>query len=364
VPNRTVAGLPDFPMGQIAGRPLEPQPGEQFGLPNGPVQLSATPVMAGFDMAGEAAAAMATGNAGQFTQNPMEAAQLRSEAMEGQQPMASTAGAVAGDIASMGILRSPVAAARGMVQWNAAKRAEQLAEQGQKLSPFAPSIEAMLKKMGSKNESMEWLANRAGRTTEAGIEGAVLGIMNSSDPVELASYAAGTQAAGSAALGILGGLTSGGPMKAGGKMALAAASAAGLIQVFKSATPGGDDWILPTIEGGFNKVAATVGIGMLSGLVGSGRLTSPKLTASVADQITAAQRSGLYSVLSDAREDRRIETVVNRLASNPDYFGTTAQRRMERAFRNPNISITGVIDDLMESDREFRTKYMALERNQ
>jgi hypothetical protein len=222
----------------------------------------------------------------------------------------------------------------------------------------------MLKKMGSKNESMEWLANRAGRTTEAGIEGAVLGIMNSSDPVELASYAAGTQAAGSAALGILGGLTSGGPMKAGGKMALAAASAAGLIQVFKSATPGGDDWILPTIEGGFNKVAATVGIGMLSGLVGSGRLTSPKLTAAVADQITAAQRSGLYSVLSDAREDRRIETVVNRLASNPDYFGTTAARRMERAFRNPNISITGVVDDLMESDREFRTKYMALERNQ
>jgi hypothetical protein len=39
-------------------------------------------------------------------------------------------------------------------------------------------------------------------------------------------------------------------------------------------------------------------------------------------------------------------------------------RRMERAFRNPEISISGVIDDMMESSKEFRDRYRALERNQ
>jgi hypothetical protein len=178
----------------------------------------------------------------------------------------------------------------------------------------------------------------------------------------MAAWAAGTQAAGSASLAVLGGLTSGGVQSAGTKLALAAAGTTALIQTFKSISPGGDDWILPSVESAFNKVAATVGIGMISGILGTGRIVNPKMTAQIADSITAAQRGGLYSVLSDAKTDSRIEVVTSKLATNPEYFGPTAMRRMERAYRNPNISISGVIDDLMENDRSFRQKYLELEK--
>jgi hypothetical protein len=361
------AAMPDIPFG-VSGQSLQTKPGESFGptMPQGPVRLSAAPVMAGIDMAGEAAGALRTMDFGQFSANPMEAAQLRSEAMGADRPVSSALGEMGGDVASLLTLRSPFAESRGMAQWNAAKQAESLTKKGETLQPFAPSAQAMLKNLGKNNESAQWITNRIGRAGEAGIEGAAIGIMNDGDPLETAAYSAGVQAAGSLSLGLLGSITNPLTKNFGAVpgLAFSALLAGNTIQVLNSLFPGGRDRILESQEAGANKIAAIVALGLISGAVGSGRIKSDKLTAFMADQATAALRGGLASVMSEAGEDRRIGIVLNQVGRNPEFFGTTAARRMERAFRNPNISITGVIDDLMESDREFRTKYMALERNQ
>jgi hypothetical protein len=109
-------------------------------------------------------------------------------------------------------------------------------------------------------------------------------------------------------------------------------------------------------------VALGLTAGLMMGVAGTGRLTSKAMPV-FADQFTAAFRSGTISVINDMQQDPAAQRIVQRLSVDPNYFGPTAGRRLERAFRNPNISISGVIDDLMEQ-KAFRQKYEALEKSQ
>lgn len=327
------------------------------------------------DRAGETAGAMATGDFGQFTPDAGEAARLRSEAMAQDQPGATQTGQILGDVASVVGLRQPFARARNAAELAEVNRAEaismvgkpQTIEAAEKLVQDeirnAANVPQMLQRMTMESGGFNTLMNRAGRASEAGLEGAIIGIMQDRDPAEMAAWGAGTQLAGSALLSMLGQFTKGGPGKIGMNLLVASASTAALIQSAKTATPGGKDFSLESVEAGFDKVVLALGAGIIAGLSGQGRVPIKALPR-IADALTAIPRAATLSVINDATSDPRVETVINKLAMNPEYFGPTAMRRMERAFRNPEISIAGVIDDMMESSKEFRDKYRALERNQ
>jgi hypothetical protein len=325
------------------------------------------------DTAGEAAAAMATGDMTQFSPDAGEAARLRSEIMAQEQPGATQTGQILGDVASIVGLRQPIARARNATELAEANRA-QLARVVEKPVTAeaakaviadevrnAANIPDMLQRMSVKSDSFNALMNRAGRSAEAGLEGAVIGIMQDRDPVEMAAMAAGGQMAGSALLGMLGSVTRGGLQSTGLNLLLAAGSTTALIQAAKEVTPGGKDFALESFESAVAKVTLGVAAGVMAGLTGQGRLPIRAIPR-VADAMTAVPRAALLSVVNDATSDPRVETVINKLAMNPEYFGVQAMRRMERAYRNPDISISGVVDDLMESNKEFRDKYRLLER--
>lgn len=328
----------------------------------------AADVFAGAQRLGESAAALKTGDFSQFRPDARGQQQLISEEMAQQQPMATQIGTIAGDVATLGLLRSPVARTRSLQEMGAIETraaldaAHKAAIDAGKLPGFraAPTFSDAIKSATSGSSGFASLANRAGRAAETGIEGAVLGILTEGDPLEMAAYSAGSQAAGSLALGALGGLFSGGPMKAGTKLALSAVAVTGLLQTAKSVAPGGQDYILPTIQQAFNKVALGVAAGALAGVAGFGRMPVKSLPA-ISDALSSIPRAATLSVLNDALNDTRAEKVINQISSDPNYFGPVAARRLERAFRNPNISISSVIDDLMET-KVFREKYNELEK--
>jgi len=330
-------------------------------MPANPIHLSASPVMAGIDMLGEFAGAVKEGDSSFFSKNPVEQAQVRSEGMRDDHPIAWGAGQIAGDVASLLALRSPVAGARGRAQWDFRKGMERASIEGTALKPFAPSVSHMFKRIAKDNHSLQWMTNRAGRAVEAGIEGAAIAIMNGGDPVETAMWTSGIQLGGGVATQLTSSIFSGGTLSAGAKLSLAAAGTFGVLFGLKQAIPG-EDLVWKTIEDSYEKVAAVLGLGMVSGIAGAGRITNPKLTATIADQITAALRGGTFSVLTEAREDNRIETVIEKVRISPDYFGRNAMIKLEKAFTSPDVSMTKTIDDLMDSDNEFKRKYIQLER--
>ena len=73
------------------------------------------------------------------------------------------------------------------------------------------------------------------------MEAAVLDILKGDDPLETAGYAAGIQLGGSATLTAAKGLLTGGPLKAGAKLALTAVSFGAILQLAKATVPGGED---------------------------------------------------------------------------------------------------------------------------
>lgn len=367
IPNtayRDIAGLADLVTGQRESATL-PQQGPLV-MPN---LLDAPDVFAGAQRLGEGAAALATGDFNQFQPDAENQQRIISESMAREHPIATAVGQVAGDAATLGTLRSPVAKARSLAEVGVAERAAQVRAAHQKAAEagkikgfrFADSLPEALKEATAQSTSFGALMNRTGRAAETGLEGAALAILQDGDPLEMAAYSAGGQAAGSLLLGGLSGMFSG-KMGIAGNLAVASIGVGTLIQIAKSGTPGGQDRILQSIEQGFNKVTLGLATGALAGVAGAGRFPIKALPA-VSDALTSLPRAATLSVLNDALNDTRVEIVINKLQSDPEYFGPTAARRMERAFRNPSISISGVVDDLMEQ-KPFREKFQELEKAQ
>lgn len=181
--------------------------------------------------------------------------------MAEERPIASTVGGLVGEGALLATGRLPIARGAARRAPEAAKASEALATGTQRL--IARQLE---------RPAVKRLARGAGRSLEAGLEGTVLSMLQDQDPVETASYAAGGQAVGSLFLEGGKGLVSGGVLKAGAKITLAAGAVTGLVQLTKSLTPGGRDRILESIETGFDKVKFALVAGTLSGAAGLGRL--------------------------------------------------------------------------------------------
>jgi hypothetical protein len=101
----------------------------------------------------------------------------------------------------------------------------------------------------------------------------------------------------------------------------------------------------------------------MSGAAGLGRISN-KLPANaiprVVDAISALPRGATISVLNEMLKDPAAATVVQKLASDPNFFGSAAARRIEHAMTDEKISISGVIEDLM-GNRQFREAWESIQ---
>jgi hypothetical protein len=263
--------------------------------------------------------------------------------------------ALGGGAALVGI-RAPIAAHRGISQLNHVnnvKAASELAKKSANAVANSPTLSAATNEALKQSTALRTLANRAGRAGEAGLEGVAVALLSGGDPLEIAGYAAGGQAAGSL---LLGGITKvGGNGDFGskvGRLTTAAVLVGGMIQLVKTATPGGEDSVLESIKSGFEKVTLGLALGAVSGIAGAGRITNRfpvKALPQIADGITAMNRGAAISVLNEALKDRTVEKVVNKLQSDAEYFGPTATAELNRAFFSEKIQVRDTIDKLMQN---------------
>lgn len=201
----------------------------------------------------------------------------------------------------------------------------------------------------AESPAINTLARAAGRSLETGVEGAALALVQKNDPVEMFGFSAGGQLAGSASLSLL---TK--PKLLG--LAGAAAGMAALIQTTKTATPGGRDRILESIETAFDKVTFGLVLGAAAGIAGAGRFARgtrlaedlPKFVEAVGS-IPRGTAIGVLSQVIDRAEagDDTIERVLTKLAQEPESFSPSQRNRLERGIKTG--SLIKEIDGLMKN---------------
>jgi hypothetical protein len=320
-------------------------------------------LMGGVQRIGEGAAALVNRDFTQFQPDAAKQQRERIEQIVKEDPRAAFFGNISGDILTLMTGRAPLANARGRAQVLSQRLGQRAASQSGPIA-LAPNVSSALKNVTANSRSARTLMNRAGRAAETGLEGMVLSALNGqADPMETFGFAAGTQAAGSLLLAGTAGLLSGGPQKAALKLGISAAAIGSAVQLVKSSTPGGRDFILESAETGFNKVALGLAAGMVSGAAGMGRVTGgfpTRALPGIADTITAMPRAATLSVMTEILDDPAAEAVVMRLATNPEYFNATARRQLQRAMDVESVSMSQTIENLMQ-DEDFRKKFEALE---
>lgn len=324
-----------------------PKLGQLMDVPSG------EQAFAGAQAAAEVPGAMMRGEPAQFGQR-MDASMAQGQQLEEQHPGPTTLGTIAGDVASLITGRSPFS--------RAVIGAEKKLATRMLPTDMDPGFrKALNQTLNSK--SVRKLARGAGRAAETGIEGAALASVQGGDPHEAFGFAAGGQLVGS---GILSGVQETFSRVPGNsipvKMAVAAAGSTALIQMFKSATPGGQDRILESEESAYKKILWGVGLGALTASAGLGRGRGGELAKNfpkITDSLTAIPRGSMLSVLEESREDERIEPVLSRAAQDSQYFKTKHQRELMKAFQDKKVSLSKTLDRL-NKDPDFKARLSTL----
>lgn len=319
------------------------------------------------------AADAVTGNADQGLSESFDA--NRDEALEREiakreaAPNAALMGDAFGDAATLAAVRRP----RSVIMRDAriaARRAS--AEAPPSPSTMQPLMQVESFPAAVRNQLNEAVDStlarnlrRGGlRISEAGFEGAMLAAMNDADPLTGAALSAGAQTIGSGLLASSEKLVGRGGINA----AIAAAGLTAYLQMIKEATPGGRDRILESSESAFAKLSALIVLGGMAGAAGAGRVSGRTADRfpTFADAVTALPRGSVQSFLREfaERDDQEfIESIFRKMGQDPNYFGTTARRRIERAVYNPDISPIKVIDNL-RADPQFRRAISRLSEEQ
>lgn len=257
------------------------------------------------------------------------------------QPVGSAVGDVAGDVATLLALRAPLS--KPIRAFEGKLKLPDFSFGAKGLPKLEPKVSNLLTDV-AKSGPVRALARGAGRTFEAGVEGAVLAMIKDGDPLETAAYTASGQAVASGLLSINKGLLSGGLFKAGGKISLAALSTAGIIQLAKDVTPGGEDTFLRSLETGYEKIALAMLFGGIAAAAGGGRLRGegsfatnmPKLADAFATVPRAATISIVQSYLKATAEERQlIEAELNKIVENPESLAN-APEMIRRALESGN----------------------------
>lgn len=217
-----------------------------------------------------------------------------------------------------------------------------------------------------ENDVVQNVAKATGRSLETGLEGAALEILQGGDPVEIGAWTAGGQLASSAGLTAAKFSTSLGiepyekhvPLPI--RMAVSAAVAGSMIQFFKSATPGGDDYSLESTEAGYNKVL----YGVLAGVaaLGGKRSKAEGVLSNfpvIADAAWTLPRTAMIATAKKVAEatrdgDPRAEKVVTLMLSQPDAFTPKTQEKLRRVMEDPESSLPATVARLYRTDSKFR----------
>ena len=196
------------------------------------------------------------------------------------------------------------------------------------------------------SKGMRSLMRGAGRAGEAGLEAAVLEALKGDDPLRTAGYVAGGQAVGSALIKISQGLASGGPMKAGAKLSLAAASYFGLIQTLKSGIPGGGDpaEVLNSMLESFEHISLLMIAGGVATATGAGRIRpgdAAKYTRS-AEFLSTLPRAATISMLTEyvnasPEEQQTIEATLEQITEDPNFFGPEITETLRSGIQDGTI---------------------------
>jgi len=237
--------------------------------------------------------------------------QARTQMAE-QRPGATAVGQFAGDAATLAMGRAPFVRPGGGGMFD-----QQIGSMLTRYATAARGPQASALRRTSANivnsDTFRNIARGAGRAGEAGLEGAAMSLLQNGDPLETAAFAAGGQAVSSLggelfedAVNFLPGKT----FK--GKLLSAAASAAatgGILQLLKSAMPGGEDNVIESLESGFNKAMLAIALGGALDLVGrrpSGGGILREFPA-IADAMQTLPRTGIIKLAQAAASDPEIE---------------------------------------------------------
>lgn len=256
-------------------------------------------------------------------------------------PIAAEAGEIGGSIASLLLAKSPLQATIRRTEQDLMRRTDLYFGGAQTAAEATGPTAAAARAM---NANISRLMTRGGlRATETGLEAAFLSVLNEAetDPILAAGLAAGGQVMSSAAIEALKGATSIVPNKPLLSITVSALSTAGLWQIIKEATPGGRDWITESVETGYGKVAAAIGLGMLGGMVGA-RGRDAKVYEDflpVSEALMTVPRGTILHYLTQAasappERQQEFEQALEALSQDPEYDGETEfQREMVRDFR-------------------------------
>ena len=280
------------------------------------------------------------------------------EASAAANPFSAVAGDVTGDVASIFAGRAPFASRINKAETALAGKAPSALFGASDNAKFVLDRTIL-------SSPMRTLARGAGRSAEAGFEAAVLDVVKGDDPLETALFAAGGQAGGSLLLHAGKGLVSGGVGQAGLKLGMAALAVGSTLQLLKSATPGGENSVIDSVETGYGKVTWTLALGALAGMAGAGRLRGGEWAERfpiMTDALATVPRASVISLMEDWRDageatKGQMEVVINQLMKDPEYFGPSATAKLAQAMERGELSST--ISTLMEN-QEFSKRYNAL----
>lgn len=328
-------------------------------------------LMGAVQRVGETAGALRTGDFSQFGEDPAESQRLRQIQLAEENPSAALAATISGDVLTLLTGRAPIAKARGLQELGASTRFKNAVEAAKDLGAaervshlnsvsLAPNVKAVLTNLTRDGSRFKWLANRSGRATEAGLEGMVLSALNGeADPYTTAGIAVGTQAGSSLLLAGGGKMFSGGVTNSLKNLVVASAVTGGAFQLLKSGTIGGNDYILPSMESGFDKTLLGIAAGTALTAAGQGRVTGGfpvQMLPSIADSISAIGRASFVSIVGEMSEDPAVEAVMSKVRTNPNYFTPAEIRRLDRAVRSEDVSMSDTINDLMRN-QDFAKRF-------
>lgn len=247
-----------------------------------------------------------------------------------ENPIASSAGRAAGDVASMLSLRPGQRATKLLSLKN--------------LNPRADLEEVK----GALNAAARTLARGTGRAAEAGFDGAVVAALGDGDPAKTAAWSAGVQAGGSAALAAKNAFLRN-PLK----------SFAGLYlghEMWKALAPGPQD-LFDSKDSAVTEMVSAYALGTAAALAGASRGVGTGYVRGVTDALSTASRATIASVVTQLQEAAKNEQpqyarVLELLSQDQERFGTDARVRIERAARSEKPrALLNEIDALMKSTR-------------
>jgi len=228
----------------------------------------------------------------------------------------------------------------------------------------APKLEPVLGKV-LREDWAQGLAKLAGRSAEAGIEGAAMSILQGGDPVETAILSSASQVAGKVGMKIGGEVTGiadmlQGDFKGGAlKLGIYAFAIGSLMQTLKTIAPVGDDSLIESLETGFDKIPFALLVGALGSMTGAGRVdgnlpvVKGKLPTAFADVLTTLPRQATIDLLRKTTEDETgmLDKAIIRMMSAPDSFEKRHIDALNKGFSEGNFA--EVVQDLAREDEKF-----------